>query len=287
MQDIIQFLGLPFLECLLMIGILGYLGIHVLEREVIFIDIALAQISAVGSIIAFIIFKTEHHSLLSYICALSFTLIAAAFYSLVRRKITQISLEAVIGVSYAIAAATAFFLLATSAEGHTHIQHMLTGSILWAKWSDILLGGIIFSVTGVFFYLFRKIFKKISNDYKSGVVEGVSLVWWDFLFYALLGVVITFSVRIAGILVVFSFLIIPATISAMFSSRFGVRLLIAWLVGAIVSILGLMFSYRFDFSVGPSVVTFLGLALIIVSVVKRAFSRIDMDGIRKNIIPML
>ena len=245
------------------------MGIHVLEREIIFIDIALAQIAAVGSIIAFVIFKAEHHSLFPCVCAISFTLVAAIFYSVMKRKITQISLEAIIGISYAITAAAALFIIGMSAEGHSHIEHMLSGSILWAKWSDITLCAIIFSLAGVIFYIFRKPFKKISDDYRVVVEEKIQVLWWDFLFYTLFGIVITFAVKIAGILVVFSFLVIPATISAMFSARWGIRLVIAWILGGVVSIIGLVFSYYFGFSVGPSIVSFLGLTLIVVAIVKK------------------
>lgn len=268
MSEMIQLLTLPFLACLTMIGILGYLGIHVLKREIIFIDIALAQIAAVGSIIAFVIFRAEEHSLLAYACAVGLTFAAALFYSLVRKRVVQIPLEAIIGVTYAICAAAALLLIAKSAEGHVHVEHMLTGSILWAKWSDILLCTIVFSVTGILFYLFRRPFKRISDNYDAAVKEGMKVTWWDCLFYALFGIVITIAVRIGGVLVVFSFLIIPATISALFSSRWGVRLVIAWVSGVVVSIAGLTFSYCLDFSVGASVVSFLGLTLIVLSVLK-------------------
>ena len=265
----IELLTLPFLVCLTMVGILGYLGIHVLKREIIFIDIALAQIAAVGSIIAVVVFKAEEHSLLTYICAFGFTLAAAVFYSLVRKKIIQIPLEAVIGISYAICAALALFIVAKLGDAHVHVEHMLAGSILWAKWSDIFLCAVVFSGVGFLFYIFRKPFMKISNDYEGAIIEGMRVVWWDLLFYALFGIVITVAVRIAGVLVVFSFLIIPAIISALFSTKFGVRLAIAWIFGIGMSIMGLVFSYYFDFSIGPSVASFLGMALIVVGIIKR------------------
>ena len=269
MLDMAQLLTLPFLTCLTMLGILGYLGIHVLEREIIFIDIAVAQIAAVGSIAAHLIFKVEEHSVIAYVCAVSFTWGAAVFYSLVRRRISQISLEAIIGVSYAVGAAAALFLIAVAAGGHTHVEHMLTGSILWAKWRDFLLCAIVFSTVGLLFYLFRTPFRKISNDYDAAVSEGMMVTWWDCLFYALFGIVITVTVRIAGVLVAFAFLIIPATVSALFSSRRNVRLAIAWAFGVIASTMGLIFAYCLDFSLGASLVSFLGLGLVIIAVVKK------------------
>jgi len=263
MLHLIELLGLPFLACLAMIAILSYLGIHVLMREVIFIDIALAQIAAVGAIIAHLAFEAHGDSVLGYVCAFGLTLAAAVFYSFVRKRIVQIPLEAVIGVSYAIAAAAALFLFGVAPGGHTHMQQMLSGSILWTTWKDVLWCTLIFSLVGFCFCLLRKPFKRISYDYEGAHQEGIKVVWWDFLFYALLGTVITLSVRIGGVVLVFAFLIIPAAISALFSSQWGTRLVIAWATGAIASIMGLLFSEYLDFSVGPAIGLFLGLALIL------------------------
>ncbi len=275
MQEMLHLLTLPFLTCLLMTGILCYMGLHVLEREIIFIDIAVAQIAVVGSIVAHTVFKFEEHSLFASACAFGFVLAAALFYSLVRRKITQIPLEAIIGVSYAVGAAAALFLISLTAGGHVHVEHMLTGSILWAKRTDVLSCAIVFLIVGFFFYLFRRPFRRISSDYEKAVKEGMKVTWWDCLFYALFGIVITTAVRIAGVLVVFGFLIIPATISAMFSSRLGLRLAIAWASGVAATTAGLMFSYYLDFSVGASVVSCLGLALIIVAAVRKLRSQTE------------
>ena len=164
MLDFIQLFSEPFLVCLTMIAILGYLGIHVLQREVIFIDIALAQVAAVGAIFAHIVFEVHGNSLASYIWAFGFTLAASLFYSVVRRRVKQIPLEAVIGVSYAIAAAAALFLVGIAPGGHIHVQQMLAGSILWATGRDLLSCVFVFSAVGLCFYLFRQPFKKISDD---------------------------------------------------------------------------------------------------------------------------
>lgn len=269
MWEIIQFLFPPFVACLTMVGIFGYLGIHVLEREIIFIDIALAQIAAVGSTFAFVFIGVGEQSPLAYICAFTFTLLAAVFYSHIGKAVTRISQEAIIGVSYAIAAASALFLIAMAAGGDVHLEHMLTGSILWAKWSDIFVCFVVYVAIGFFHILFLDKFKNISQDYQSAVDRGIKVRWWDFLFYVSMGIVITLTVRIAGVLVIFSFLIIPATFAAMFVKSWGKRLLIAWTIGTAASIAGLAFSYILDFSCGPSVVTFLGLTLIIAAVLKK------------------
>ena len=262
----IEILGLPFLGCLTMIGILGYLGLHVLKREVIFIDIAVAQVAAVGVILAHRIWHVHGGSLAAYGCAFASTLVAAAFYALVRRRIVQIPLEAVIGVSYAIAAGGALFLIGTAPGGHVHVQHMLSGSILWTKWTDVIWCALVFSAVGACFYFLRRPFTEISDDYEAAVQAGRRVVWWDFLFYALLGIVITQALGLAGVLVVFSFLIIPATVSAIFSPHSGVRLLLTWACGAAATVMGLLFAYYLDFSVGPAVAMFLGLLLVLAGV---------------------
>jgi zinc/manganese transport system permease protein len=263
MPPIIQILGLPFLACILMSSILGYLGIHILKREVIFIDIALAQIAAVGSIIAHFAFEVHEDSTVAYICALGCVLAAAAFYALTRSKITQISLEAVIGISYAISAAGALLLLGIAPGGHVHVQQILSGSLLWTKWRDIVLSLLVFSAVGFCFYIFRKPLNRLSNNYQQAYTEGLKTAIWDFVFYLLLGIVITLAVQIAGIVVVFACLIIPATISALFCPHWGVRMLIIWTSIILASIGGLLFAYYLDFSVGPAIALFLGGELII------------------------
>ena len=262
MLQLIEMLGLPFLACMMMGAILGYCGIHVLKREVIFIDIALAQIAAVGSIVAHLAFDAEEGTLLAYIFSFGCVLSIAAFYALVRSRIVQISIEAVIGISYAIAAASALFLVGV-APGHTHMDEMLSGSLLWIGLPEIIASLIVFCAIGFCLYVFRKPLLRISEDYHGALSRGVKVVWWDFLFYALVGVVITVSVRIAGVVVVFAFLIIPATTSALFSSRWGIRMLIAWSVAVAASIGGLLFGYYLDFSLGPVIALFMGAVLTI------------------------
>ena len=283
-ENIIQVFSQPFLVCLTMMFILGHMGIHVLKREVIFIDIALAQIAAVGAMFAHIVFKTHGDSLCGYFIAFCFTLVASAFYSIVRRRVSQIPLEAVIGVSYAIAAAAALFLVGVAPGGHMHIQHMLAGSILWVTWKDILFSAFIFSAIGFCFYLFRGPLNEISDNYEKALKRGAKVVWWDFFFYALFGIVITLAVRIGGVVVVFAFLIIPATISTLFSSSWRKRLVISWSFGIGATIAGFLFAGHFDFSIGPAISFFLGVALVIVSLYRTTLKGSDdqSDGVDCN-----
>lgn len=260
MGEMLAFLFPPFTACLLMVLMFGYLGIHVLKREIIFIDIALAQIAAVGSTLAFVIWRVEEDHVLAYLTAFGFTVLAALFYAQAGKRIKQIPHEAIIGVSYAIAAATALFMLALAAGGDVHLEHMLTGSMLWAGWTDILICAAAFGFIGFLHIIFRRRFMRLSESMERSDYHEKA-PWWDFLFYVTMGVVITLSVRIAGILVIFSMLIIPATFSALFADTWGARLKIAYALGIASAIAGLIFSYTLDFSCGPSVVSFLGIGL--------------------------
>lgn len=257
MIELMSTLGLPLLACLLMTAVLGYLGHHVLKREVIFIDIAVAQVAALGAIAAHMFLHVHADSPLSLVYAFGATLIAALFFAVVRRKILTLPIEATIGITYAIVAAGALFMIGKSTCGHIHIQQMLTGSLLWVNIKDIGWAAATFSFAGICFWIFHRPLKKISDDYDKAVQSGLNVIGWDFVFYALCGIVITVAVRLAGVVVVFCFLIIPAAISALFSDNWKLRLTTAWITGIIASSAGLVFSVTMDFSAGTSTALFL------------------------------
>jgi zinc/manganese transport system permease protein len=268
MADLIAFLGVPFLACLLMGSMLGYLGIHVLKREVIFIDIAVAQVAAMGAIAAHMLWDVEEDSLVSLAFSLGCVWLMAVFYAVARKKITQISIEAVIGISYAITTAGALFLIGLH-PGHLHATEMLAGSLLWLAPNTLIVALVVFVIVGLMLALFRRPLTAVSEDYSAVSHEGVKVIWWDFIFYALLGTVITLSVRMSGVLCVFAFLIIPATTSALLAQTWLFRILYAWITAIIASIAGLLFAYYLDFSVGPPIALFLGLLLVVVAIIKK------------------
>jgi zinc/manganese transport system permease protein len=269
MADLIAFLGLPFLACVLMGTMLGYLGIHVLKREVIFIDIAVAQVAAMGAIGAHIVWHVEEDSLASLAFSLGCVWLMAVFYAVARKKITQISIEAVIGISYAITTAGALFLIGLH-PGHLHVTDMLAGSLLWLAPNTLIETFVVFLIVGLMLALFRRPLTTVSEDYSAASNKGLKVVWYDFVFYVLLGTVITLSVRMSGVLCVFAFLIIPATASALLSQSWLSRVLFAWIMMIVASIAGLLFAYYLDFSVGPPIALFLGLLLLVVTIIKKA-----------------
>lgn len=265
-MNLVSMLELPLLACLLLSLVLGYLGLHVLKREVIFIDIAVAQIAALGALVAHLFLGVPGDSVQAVLFGMGATLFAALFFAVARRKARQLSIEAVIGITYAISAGATLFMIGKGAGGHTHVQEMLSGALLWVKEAELLWTSAVFAVVGACFGILRRPFQRISDGYEDAAAAGMRVIGWDFLFYALCGMVITLSVRLAGVVVVFCFLIIPATISSLFSSRWGVRLLIAWGAGAVSSAGGLLFSQWLDFSAGVCVALFLGIVLAVSSV---------------------
>ena len=264
MADFLEMFGAPLVACVLMGSILSHLGTHVLRREVIFIDIAVAQVAAVGALAAHMLFDVEEEALLSYLCSLACVLVMAGFYAVVRWKQRNISIEAVIGISYAITAAGAMFLVGIE-PGHAHAHDILAGSLLWVTWDDVLMAAAVFFLVGIGLYVFRRPLSAVSTSHGVEPAPDLNVIWWDFVFYALLGVVITIAVRLSGVVTVFAMLIIPATISALFVVSGLGRLLLAWMAVVIASLGGLLASYHHDFSAGPAIALCLGTLLAAVA----------------------
>jgi zinc/manganese transport system permease protein len=253
-----------FFECLVLVGIHSYLGLHVLRRKVIFVDLALAQIAALGTTVGFL-FGILPDSIGAYWFSLIFTFFGAVVFSISRLRHEKIPQEAVIGLTYAIAASVAILVIDKAPHGAEHIKEILTGSILWVKWETIRNAAIIYSFVGIFHFIYRKQFILISENPDEAYNKGMNVRFWDFLFYVSFGVVITHSVGTAGVLLVFVFLVVPAITSMLITDVLWKQLVIGWSMGVVVSILGLYFSYIGDLPSGPTVVSFYGLMLILVA----------------------
>ncbi len=259
-------MALPFLECLVLVGIHSYLGIHVIKRKVIFVDLALAQIAALGTIVALFV-GLQPHTIGAYVFSLLFTFLGAAVFSLTRMRHEKIPQEAVIGLIYALAAAVAILVVDRAPHGAEHIKEILTGTILWVKWQTVLTAALAYSAVGIFHYFCRNKFLLISNDPAEAYRKGISVRFWDFLFYMSFGLVITLSVHTAGVLLVFVFLVVPAIMAILITDRLLYQLLIGWGVGAAVSFVGLAASYAYDFPSGPMVVSVYGAALLVAALI--------------------
>ncbi|MBM4047605.1 MAG: metal ABC transporter permease, partial [Planctomycetes bacterium] len=209
MAEMINVMWLPFLACVVLIGIHAYFGIHVLKREVIFVDLALAQIAALGATVAFL-FHIDPQSTQAYFFSLGFITVAAAIFALTRTREQKVSQEAIIGIVYAVAAAAAILVADRSPHGAEHIKEMLTGQILWVSKGTVALDAVVYALIGLFHFACARQFMAISEGVAAAVDKGIRVRLWDFFFYASFGIVVSLSVRVAGVLLVFCFLIVPA-----------------------------------------------------------------------------
>ena len=268
-MTVFQILLPAFVASLILTGIHAYLGVHVVERGVIFVDLSLAQIAALGGTVGYLA-GYDIHSTHAYLFSLAFTVLGAAIFAFtkVHRK-TRIPQEAIIGIAYAVAAACAVLVMSKATRETEHLKEMLVGNILAVSWPELARTAGLYALVGVFHFVFRDRFLLISRDEPEAERRGWNVRLWDFLFYVSFGVVVTSSVAIAGVLLVFSFLIVPSVASMLFSQRLGVRLAIGWTMGAIVSAVGVYLSFLFDLPTGAAIVATFGAALLILAAVRK------------------
>lgn len=259
----------PLVACFILVGIHAYLGIHVIARKVIFVDLALAQIAGLGAVYGvFLGLSFETDLLLIKLVSVIFTLLGAVLFSMTRTDNEQIPHEAIIGIIYAAALSMTVLMTANLPHGADEVQQMLAGSILWVQPKEVLYTGLLYGVIGLFHWLCRKQFFALSHELALRHHPTGHARLWDFLFYATFGVVVTSSVGIGGVLLVFGFLVIPSVIGVMLAHSTRARLVIGWSCGVLASIVGVIFSYYLDLPSGPTIVVFLGLFLAIVAVYK-------------------
>lgn len=252
MSDALALLWLPFLVSLILVGIHAYLGLQVLARKIIFVDLALAQIAALGATVAFMLGHPVS-SAGSYAYSLIFTLAAAILLAATRTWSGRIPQEALIGVIYVVAAAAAFLLVEKAPQGTEHIKQVLTGNILTTGADDLLAVVPLYIVIGLLLWAARARLTDPGEGWRGWL--------WDFFFYACFGVVVTSSVALVGVLLVFSFLIIPAAIGVLYADGVGRQLAIGWVVGVAASLAGLVVSYAWDFPTGSAMVCVFGATL--------------------------
>jgi zinc/manganese transport system permease protein len=270
LAQVVDFLAAPFVASLILTGIHAYLGVHVVERGVIFVDLSLAQIAALGATIAiFLPFSGgDPHAPSVYWVSLVFTFMGAAIFSMIRGKRARIPQEAIIGITYAVASAAAILAMSKSTSESEHLKDMLVGNIIAVSWHDVTKTAMLYGAIGLFHYIFRKPFLAISLNHDREEVSGVNVRWWDFLFYASFGFVVTSSVAIAGVLLVFCYLIVPSVAAMLFADTIGKRLAIGWTMGTIVSALGVYLSLILDLPTGATIVCTFGLVLVLMAIVR-------------------
>jgi zinc/manganese transport system permease protein len=271
-STIFQFLLPAIAATLIMAGIHAYLGLHVVERGVIFVDLSLAQIASLGAAIA-VWQGYDPHGPAIYWMSLGFTLLGALIFAVIKGHEANIPQEAIIGISYAVASAAVILTMSKSTGEAEHLRTMLVGNILSVQWPEVIKTAAIYSVIGALHWRFRKRFLEISMDPRGAAARGIPVRLWDFLFYGSFGFVVSSSVAIAGVLLVFCFLIVPSVGAMLFARTIGARLAIGWVMGIVVSILGMYFSVLFDLPTGAAIVCTFGIVLAAMALVRLLISR--------------
>ncbi len=262
MGEAFEIMRWPLLACLLLPGILVYMGLHIVRRGIIFVDLALAQVAALGICLA-ILLGHDAHDWQTTAWSAGFTLAGAVLLTVLRSSGRRVPQEALIGIVYVIAAAGALLLLSRSPEGNEELRRTLVGEVLLVTPGEVIRTFALFAVVGAVHIFFRRPFLLLSFHPEQGRAEGLRFWFWDFLFYMLLGVVVTSFVRICGVLLVFSYLIIPAVCADLLATSLLVQLGVGWTFATLASVGGIYGSYRLDLPTGAAVVGALGIALLL------------------------
>jgi len=275
-------LQLPFLQvalalCLVLTGIHAYLGYHVVRRGVIFVDLALAQMASLGASVAVLMGWHDGPAWMGWCCSFGFALGGALLFALFRQRRERFPVEALIGITYAGAVALSMILLERSATGTEEIKEMLVGSLFTVSWEEVVETSLLYAGVGVVHWMARKKLLLVSEEPAEAKRRGLRIAWWDFLFYATFALVVTSSVKLAGVLVVFALLILPSTAALAWKERTGPRIVFGWIFGAIGCVAGLESSARFDWPAGPSIILAMLALLVVVAAVVRADPRRRLD----------
>jgi zinc/manganese transport system permease protein len=267
MIDFLQLMYKPFIACMILVAIHVYLGMHVVRRGVIFVDLALAQVSALGATLGFL-FGYEAASMQSYAMAVGFTILGAAVFTLTRSRKPVVPQEALIGLVYAVSASAAILVLSRAPEGGEELKDILVGSLLFVDWPEIVKVAVLYSVIAVAHYFARTKLLLISEHPQEAFDRGLHVRWWDFFFYATFGIVVTNAVQIAGVLMVFALLIAPAVCGVFLGATTGGRLVIAWITGVLTCAAGIFASYHWDLPTGAAIVCTFAVTLIVCGVLR-------------------
>jgi zinc/manganese transport system permease protein len=247
----------PFLASVVLVGIHVYFGLHVIERGIIFVDLSLAQIAAMGTTVAFLL-GSELNGETAYLFSLGFAMVGAAIFSFTRDLEGKVPQEAIIGIVYAVSSAAAILAVSRAPEGAEHIRHLLVGSILTVTPAIVGKTATVYLIIGAWHYFLREKFLSMTFD-KAYAPRNRKA--WEFLFYASFGVVVTSSVKICGVLLVFIFLVVPSVFASLAADRIAWRLLLGWAYGLVGSALGLVISFVIDTPPGATIVCVFGLML--------------------------
>ena len=267
-MDALSFMVWPLIASLILPWLLVYLGLHIVQRGVIFVDLALAQTAAFGTCVAMLC-GYDVHDWQSYAFSLGFTMVGAVVLTFTRSRNQRVPQEALIGVVYVVAAAAAILALSKGAGGSEELQRSLVGELLVVPHHEVLKTFGLFAVIGVVHFVFRKKFLAISASSEQAAASGVNVRWWDFVFYMLFGLVVTSFVHIGGVLLVFSYLVVPAVCATYLVNSIGARFAIGWVIATLASVVSLFITAKVDLPIGAATVCVLGAVLILVATISK------------------
>lgn len=267
-MSILEIMVLPFVAAIMLSFIQAYFGLHVLDRGIIFVDLALAQIAALGAVCAILI-GIDIHGEHAFFVSLSFTAVGALLFTFTKPRDRRIPHEAIIGTIYVVATAATILVLDRAPKEAEHIKHMLVGNILFVDWTELIKTFLLYTGVALFHLAFRKKFLLITYRPHEAAEQGISVWWWDFLFYLTFGVVVTSAVRIAGVLLVFSYLIVTAIIGTYFATTLTQRIIVGSLIGILASLVGMVLSALTDSPTGAMIVVTFACFLVIAGIIKR------------------
>ena len=269
MAEFFTFMSAPAAGCIILSIIFTYFGCHVLKREIVFVDLSMAQLAALGATVAFIM-EIELDTPESLAISILFVLVGGAFFTWTRSFTHRVPQEAVIGIVYIVAASAALLLSSFSVHGDEHLKTMLSGSILWITWKEVIRQFAVSAIVAVLLGIYHKKIEEQSLSYRSLRTTGISSFWkWDFLFYVLLGMVIVFFIKTAGIFTIFTFLIIPATCAALFVDQLFKQFVVGSILAIAVSLIGLTLSFYLDLPTGATLICSFGAIFLIALILSK------------------
>jgi zinc/manganese transport system permease protein len=274
LHDLILIMKWPLIAVLILPWLLVYLGLHIVRRGVIFVDLALAQTAALGSCVA-LAFQYDVHDWQTYAFSLGFTFVGAILLTFTRSRDQKVPQEALIGIVYVVAAAAAILVLTRSAGGDEELRKSLVGELLVVKASDVTKTFGLFVGVGLFHFIFRKKFAAISEDPAAAAAAGLNIRWWDFLFYMFFGIVVTSFVHIGGVLLVFTYLVVPAVCATYVATSLRMKFAVGWGIATLASLVSVFITANVDLPIGAAIVCVLGLVLAFFLAVRKLVRKIS------------
>ena len=277
LHDLILIMKWPLIAVLILPWLLVYLGLHIVRRGVIFVDLALAQMAAFGTCLS-LLFHYDVHDWQSYAFSLGFTFVGAVLLTFTRSKDQKVPQEALIGIVYVVAAAAAILVLARSPGGNEELQRSLVGELLVVTAKDVMKTFVLFVIIGIIHYAFRKKFWAISEDPAAAAASGLSIRWWDFVFYVLFGIVVTSFVHIGGVLLVFTYLVVPAVCATYVAGSPRAKFATGWVIATAASLASLLVTAQEDLPIGAAIVCMLGLVLAVFLSIRKIIRKARSSG---------